>query len=149
MIRCIEIVLGIPDNEARTALATLQRLGVAAAGLERADIYRCDVQESEADGLPAVLRGLETVFNPNKHVLRVREGDAPRSGEVWVDEMDRDAPRAGPVRISGRTLPGVRSLERFVAWRLYAADGAPAAPEVVTAATEILLCNPAFQKALR
>ena len=99
--------------------------------------------------MPDVLRGFETVFNPNKHELRVREGDAPLTGEVWVDEIGGNARDAGPVRLSGRTLPGVRSLERFIAWRLFAAPDVPAGPDVVTAATETLLCNPAFQKAIR
>jgi phosphoribosylformylglycinamidine (FGAM) synthase PurS component len=149
MILCIEISLSIPDNEARTALATLQRLGVPVELLERADLYRCDVEDAHARELPEVLREFETVFNPNKHVLRVREGDAPLTGEVWIDEIGGNARGAGPVRLSGRTLPGVRSLERFIAWRLFAAPGVTAAPDVVTAAAETLLCNPAFQKATR
>ena len=150
MIRCVEIALSIPDNEARTALAVLQRLGVEVAALERADLYRCDVDDARADELPELLRGFETIFNPNKHVMRVREGDSPLAGEVWVDEIGADsADEAGPVRISGRTLPGVRSLEKFIAWRLLVSAGAPADPNVVDAATEKLLCNPAFQKATR
>jgi hypothetical protein len=152
MIRAIEVRLVIPDNEAHTALATLQRLGVAVAALERADLYVCDVTDAEADGLVATVRGCETIFNPNKHELRVRAAERPGPGEVWVDELGADAPPSDPsagVRIAGRTLAGVRSLERFTAWRLRDAAGALAAPEVVTAATETLLCNPAFQKATR
>jgi hypothetical protein len=145
VIRCIEISLRIPDNEARTALATLQRLGVSAAALERADLYRCDVEDARADELPETLRGLETIFNPNKHAMRVREGSTPLPGEVWIDE---NVP-PGPVRISGRTLAGVRGIERFTAWRLFAAPGEPAAPALVVAATDMLLCNTAFQKAIR
>ena len=150
MIRCIEISLRIPDNEARTALATLQRLGVTADALERADLYRCDVDDAYADELPETLRGLETIFNPNKHTLRIREGSTPLAGEVWIDEIvpAGEAP-AGPVRISGRTLAGVRGIERFTAWRLFAAPGEPAEPDLVIAATEMLLCNTAFQKAIR
>jgi len=150
MIRCLEVSLAIPDNEARTALATLQRLGVALGGLERSDLYRCDVDEAEADRLVATLAGLETVYNPNKHVLRVRESDRPGAGEVWIDEIgaERANSGAGFVRVAGRTLPGVRSLERFTAWRLSTEAGLPAGPAVVTAATETLLCNAAFQKAL-
>jgi len=148
MIRCVEIALSIPDNEARTALATLERLGVPAAALERADLYRCDVDDAHADELPQTLRAFETIFNPNKHVLRVREGDSPLAGEVWIDEVGRDVIVA-PVRIAGRTLPGVRSLERFTAWRLFAPAGVPAAPDLVDAATAMLLCNTAFQKATR
>ncbi len=149
MILCIAIALTIPDNEARTALATLQRLGVAAAMLERADLYRLDVADDRADELPEDLKKFEVIFNANKHVMRVREGESPLAGEVWIDEIGRsDVSRGGIVRISGRTIPGVRSLERFTAWRLYAAPGIPAEPHVVAAATDLLLCNPAFQKAM-
>ncbi len=148
MIRCVAIALTIPDNEARTALATLQRLGVAASALERADLYRIDVADDRADELPALLKKFEVIFNANKHVMRVREGEAPLAGEVWIDEIGRTGvSRDGIVRISGRTLEGVRSLERFIAWRLYATPGIPAEPDVVAAATDLLLCNPAFQKA--
>ena len=148
--RCIEVVLTIPDNEARTALATLQRLGVAAAALERAELYRCAVDESAVEGLAETFAGLEPVFNPNKHALRVRDGDRPLAGEVWVEMLDdpggASARPTASVRIGGRVLPGVSRLERAVAWRLFDATGSPAEPEVVRRATE-LLCNPAFQKA--
>jgi len=150
MTRCIEVLLSIPDNEALTALATLQRLGVDVAALERGDLYRCDVDAPEAERLVETLRGLETVFNPNKHVLRVREDDRPGRGEVWIDEIaSGEHPAGGPVRIAGRVLPGVHGLERFTAWRLFSERDQPAGPEVVAAATETLLCNPAFQKATR
>ena len=86
MIRCIEVRLTIPDNESRTAFATLQRLGVALEGLERADLYRCDVDDASAAGLTEDLRACEGIFNPNKHALVERAGDAPGPGEVWVDE---------------------------------------------------------------
>jgi hypothetical protein len=144
----VEISLGIPDNEARTALATLQRLDVAAAALERADLYRCEVEEAFAEALPDALRAAETIFNPNKHRLRVRAGDAPLPGEVWIDERGRSVD-TGPVRVSGRILDGVRSLERFTAWRLFDAGGGPVAREVLEAAIDRLLCNPAYQKATR
>jgi hypothetical protein len=150
--RCVEVVLTIPDNEARTALATLQRLGVPAAALERADLYRFAVDESAAERLGETFAALEPVFNPNKHALRVRDGDRPLPGEIWVEMLDSDeavdrtAPADAPVRIAGRLLTGVTDLTRAVAWRLFDAAGEPADPQVVRSATE-LLCNPAFQKA--
>lgn len=148
MILCVEVGLTIPDNEARTALATLRRLGVPAAGLERAELYRFDVADAAADGLIELLRGFEAVFNPSVHALRVRPVERPAAGEVWVDEAG-SAQTAPPVRIAGRALPGVRCLERFKAWRLAAPGGAPADAAIVTAATETLLCNLAFQKVMR
>jgi len=149
MIRCVEVALAIPDNEARTALATLRRLGVPVAALERADLYRCDVAEADAERLVDTLRGCETVFNPSKHLMRVREDERPGPGEVWIDEIG-SGPRPGdaPITIAGRTLAGVRTLERFTAWRLFSAQEEPAGAELVTAATETLLCNSAFQKAI-
>jgi hypothetical protein len=149
MIRCVEVALAIPDNEARTALATLRRLGVELAGLERADLYRCDVAAEDAERLVETLRTCETVYNPSKHVLRVREDERPGPGEVWIDEIGGDAPPpAVPITIAGRALTGVRALERFTAWRLFAAAGRPADAALVAAATGTLLCNPAFQKAI-
>jgi len=147
----VEVVLTIPDNEARTALATLIRLGVPLAGLERADLYRFDVEPGSEESLTATLRSLETIYNPNKHALRVRTCASPQAGEVWVDEIHpatMEAGGEGPVRIAGRTLAGVRAVERFTAWRVLGAEGRPAAAEVVGTAAETLLCNPAFQRAL-
>jgi hypothetical protein len=151
MVRCLEVVLAIPDNEARTALSTLQRLGIGLQALERSDLYRCDVDDEAAGDLAVTFSGLETLYNPNKHVLRVRESARPGPGEVWIDEIEAPRERGGGefVRIAGRTLPGVRSLERFTAWRLSAAPGTPAGSDVVAAATDTLLCNAAFQKAIR
>jgi hypothetical protein len=148
MIRTIEVSLAIPDNEARTALATLRRLGVELAALERADLYRCDVAEADADRLVDILRACETVYNPNKHVLRVRADGRPGPGEVWIDEIGSGSPPgSGPISIAGRTLPGVVALERFTAWRLFSESDRPANAALVSVATETLLCNPAFQKA--
>jgi phosphoribosylformylglycinamidine (FGAM) synthase PurS component len=144
---CVEVRLTIPDNEARTAFTTLARLGVAVAALERADVYRCEVDDAAAAGLANELRACEGVFNPNKHALSQRAGDGPRAGEVWVSEAGRPDSPAEAIVVSGRTLAGVRSLERATAWRLFASDGTPAPPQVVTAATDALLCNPAFQRA--
>jgi hypothetical protein len=147
MIRCIEVRLTIPDNEARTALSTLQRLGVAVEGLERADLYRCDVDAAFASGLASELRACEGIFNPNKHALFERAGDAPEPGEVWVDEAGQGDGRTGTVVVSGRTLAGVRSLERSTAWRLRGSGGTPASAAIVAAASQALLCNTAFQRA--
>ncbi|MFZ1123980.1 MAG: hypothetical protein WAN59_02405 [Candidatus Baltobacteraceae bacterium] len=151
----VEVVLTIPDNEAETALATLARLGVPLGGLERADLYRfeielVEIEPVEREALLAALRSLETIYNPNKHALRVRAEPAPQPGELWVDEIHPAAAAArGPVRIAGRTLGGVRAVERFTAWRVVDAEGRPAAAEVVALAAETLLCNPAFQRSQR
>ena len=147
MIRCIEVRLTIPDNESRTALTTLQRLGVALHGLERADLYRVDVEDAQAGELTDQLRACEGIFNPSKHALAERAGDAPGPGEVWVDEAAENERITGTVVVSGRTLAGVRSLERSTAWRVLGPNATPASPATVAAATHALLCNPAFQRA--
>jgi len=150
LTRYVEVVLTIPDNEAETALATLRRLGIHVERLQRADLYRLELDLDADESLVANLREIETIYNPNKHALELRPDGAPRDGEVWIDEpaagansvasAERDASR-----VAGRLLPGVRRLERLVSWRLFDDDGKPATPEVVARATETLLCNPAFQ----
>ena len=150
MIRCIDVALIIPDNEARTALATLQRLGVGVAALDRADVYRFDVDDDAANDLVTHVRALETIFNPNKHVMRVRALGVPDAGEVWVGDLSpSEVDARGNVRVGGRTMPGVRGFERFTSWRIYGAPGIRANADLVDAATETLLCNTAFQKAIR
>jgi hypothetical protein len=146
--RCVEIALTIPDNEAATAAATLRRLGLGGGTLERADAYRLSVADGTSeDELLGALRRIETLFNPNKHVLRARPPE-PGPGEVWIHEIAHGPARSeGPVRIAGRTLPGVESIERFIIWRLRDESGAPASRDAVRRATDALLCNPAFQTA--
>ena len=144
---CLEIVATIPDNEAETAGTTLRRLGVAANRLERADLYRMEIEPGNEASLLEAFERIETIYNPNKHALRVRPSPEPGPGEVWVHEIGETAPARGPVRIAGRLLPGVVRLERFVAWRVSDDDGRPADAALVARATETLLCNPAFQKA--
>ncbi len=146
----IDVAPTIPDNEALTALATLRKLGVDLGGLERADVWRFDVASKAADSLVDAVRGIETIFNPNKHALSVREAVEPQAGEVWIDEPAA-AVRFGapPLRIAGRLLAGVDRVERFTAWRLRDRHGAPATREVVDRALETLLLNPAFQRAIR
>ena len=150
MIGCVEVALLIPDNEARTALAVLQRLGVGVVALERADLYRCDIADDAPATLVETLRGIESVFNPNKHVIRSRETVRPGAGEVWIDEIASECVAGnGDLRVAGRVVAGLRRLERFTAWRLATAPGVAAEAAVVGAATELLFCNPAFQKAVR
>jgi phosphoribosylformylglycinamidine (FGAM) synthase PurS component len=148
--RYVEVVLTIPDNEAETARTTLQRLGVHVARLRRSDLYRIEVDAASESTLLDALREIETIYNPNKHALELRDDGAPRDGEVWIDEPRPALPASSAgdaVRVAGRVLPGVLQLERLVAWRLFDERDLPASPEVVARATETLLCNPAFQRA--
>jgi len=71
--------------------------------------------------------GQEPDFNPNKHVVSELADENPREGEVWIEDAD---------------FPG-----EAVAWRLLLADGTPAPPATVRAAADLLLCNPAIEKA--
>jgi hypothetical protein len=115
----VAINLKIPDNAAYTALVTLRRLGIELARVERAQIVRnTDAARVEAD---------ESLYNPNKHHVTTLESDAPRAGEVWIVQEHEERP---------------------VAWRLYSAQGVPAQPEIVRAAAERLLCNPAIERAV-
>ena len=149
MTLALEVDLTIPDNEALTALATLRRLGVDLGSLERVDLWRFEVDPRHAAVLVEAVKDVETIFNPNKHGLRVRTGAEPAPGEAWLDEPEQSALEGSPVRIAGRPLPGVARAERFVVWRLRDRHGGPASREVVDRALETLLLNPAFQRATR
>ena len=153
--RTYSIELTIPDNTAFTALVTLQRLGIACDEVKRADIYSFAVDDDRVAELDTSIRQIETIFNPNKHALRIREAH-PQAGEVWI--ADRAEPGEGVaispgedesgLRIAGRRLAGVRALRRRTAWRLRK-DGRDVPENVLATAVEGLLCNPAFQKAIR
>jgi len=115
----VAINLKIPDNAAYTALVTLRRLGLDLARVERAQIVR----NTTAAGVEAD----ESLYNPNKHHVTTLESDGPRAGEVWIVQEREDRP---------------------VAWRLFRAPGVPVSPEVLQAAAERLLCNPAIERAI-
>jgi phosphoribosylformylglycinamidine (FGAM) synthase PurS component len=147
--RAYAIELTIPDNTAFTALVTLQRLGIECDEVRRADIYCFEVEEAHVAELDTSIRQIETIFNPNKHVLRIREARV-EPGEVWIAgrlEPPELEPESG-LRIAGRQLAGVRALRRRTSWRLRK-DGRDVPENVLAAAVEGLLCNPAFQKAIR
>jgi len=148
VIRTYEVDLTIPDNTAYTALVALERLGIDCDEVRRADVYLFEVDDDAVAQLDASIRTIETIYNPNKHRLRARE-PLPAPGEVWVGEGERPhASKHCPMgRIAGRTLRGVRSLERFVSWRLRL-QGSDVPHAVVMAASDGLLCNPAYQFAL-
>lgn len=129
--RAVAIRLKIPDNEAYTALTALRRLGVAVERLERAAILV--FAESSEDPALRVMRS-ETLFNPNKHVLQTLEGDGPRAGEAWIEELG--------------TVDSAADVRRYVGWRLLDANGEPVAADVVRSAAERLLCNPAIERAI-
>jgi hypothetical protein len=144
--RTIEIRLIISDNEAYTALVTLRRLGIDLGDLRRADVWRFETEDAYDPTLLERVRTLETIYNPNKHALCLRDGDCPEPGEVWIDEPAHGVLEA-PVRISGQELAGVARAKHSTAWRLLLADGEPAPAETVDRAVRILLCNSAFQRA--
>ena len=127
----VAIRLKIPDNEAHTALSALRRLGVAVSRIERADILL--FSESDENAFGRVMRD-ETLFNPNKHAMEQLDGSGPRAGEAWIQEL-------GANEIN-------RDIRRYVGWRLFDENGAPAVTDVVRSAAERLLCNPAIERAI-
>src|SRR5579864_3697433 len=108
--RTVAITLKIPDNEAYTALTALRRLGVQVSRVERAEIWEFEDTGASPDFIERVEKN-ETLFNPNKHALRVVDEGVPREGETWIEELDA---QEIPVRITG-----ISSARRYVAWRLY------------------------------
>jgi phosphoribosylformylglycinamidine (FGAM) synthase PurS component len=138
-LRTIAVKLKIPDNEAYTALTALRRLGVDIARLERAEIWQLEDTASPSDFTERVERN-ETLFNPNKHELQVLEGERPREGEAWIEQLDAQD-------VSLR-IAGVTRARRYVGWRLFSQAHTPADPLTVRAAVDQLLCNPAIERSL-
>ncbi len=144
-----EIRLAIPDNEAYTALATLQRLGVACAGIARTNIHVFGLDDAADSGdLEAQLKTIATIFNPNKHRLHAREEPRPRAGEVWISSAEVPAVHER-VTIGGVELRGVRTAWRATSWRLLDSAGKDVAEPILDQAVETLLCNSAFQRAIK
>jgi hypothetical protein len=142
--RAYVVSLTIPDNEAYTALTTLARMGLPVERAVRADVWIVRLDPARSEAVDAAIRAFEGIFNPNKHRLEIRSDAAPRAGEVWI--MPRDERPA--ITIGGRTVEGVHGVRRCTAWRLLDAHGADVPPALLERATEMFLCNPAFQKAL-
>ncbi|MBV8152522.1 MAG: hypothetical protein JOY59_13260 [Candidatus Eremiobacteraeota bacterium] len=146
--RAFGVSLTIPDNEAYTALVTLQRLGIACSEAMRADVYVFGVDdEAAADALERLLPTIATIFNPNKHRLRALRAPRPQAGEVWISAAEAGPP-ADKLTVGGVLLPRARTVWRATSWRLRDAQGADVAPALLRRAVETLLCNPAFQRAL-
>jgi hypothetical protein len=143
--RAYVVTLTIPDNEAFTALTTLARMGLAVETAVRSDVWIASVDAEHAAALDGTITTIETVYNPNKHRLEVREDARPRSGEVWITAHDETP----AITIAGRTVDGVRGIVRRTSWRLLDQHGADVPAAVLDRATESFLCNPAFQKAIR
>jgi len=143
--RAYVVTLTIPDNEAFTALTTLARMGLAVEAAVRSDVWIATVEAEHAAALDGTITTIETVYNPNKHRLEVREDARPRSGEVWITAHDETP----AITIAGRTVDGVRGIVRRTSWRLLDQHGADVPAAVLDRATESFLCNPAFQKAIR
>lgn len=143
--RTVAIKLKIPDNEAYTALTALRRLGVNAARLERAEIWKLEDGGDAGDFVQRVERN-ETLFNPNKHELHIVETGKPGAGEVWIDTL-RQA-QGDKINDLPRAIEGVSSGRRYVGWRLFSEGHTPADAATVKDAVEKLLCNPAIERAI-
>ncbi|MHB8147158.1 MAG: hypothetical protein ACYDGM_07875 [Vulcanimicrobiaceae bacterium] len=129
-VRAVAIGLKIPDNEAYTALTALVRLGVPAARVERNAIYVFH-DAAPASEIAARIERNESIFNPNKHRLRVLDAHTPRAGEVWIEEIGARDADAG----------------HYVGWRLFDGSDRPVDLATLQAAAERLLCNPAIERA--
>jgi hypothetical protein len=143
--RAYVITLTIPDNEAFTALTALNRMGLPVEGAVRSDVWIASVDAEHAPALDGTIRTIETIYNPNKHRLDVRNDARPRPGEVWITAHDETP----AITVAGRTVAGVHGIVRRTAWRLLDQNGADVPASVLDRATESFLCNPAFQKAIR
>lgn len=142
--RAYVITLTIPDNEAFTALTTLARIGLPVDRAVRSDVWIATVEAEQAAALDRTITTIETIYNPNKHRLEVRDDARPRPGEVWITALDETP----AITVAGRTVAGVRGIVRRTAWRLLDERGADVPAAVLQRATETFLCNPAFQKAI-
>ena len=143
--RVVAIRLKIPDNTAYTAMTALERLGIATNEVERAEIWVFEM-EGEGEGLLKDVAHNETLFNPNKHTLRELPGRSPGEGEVWIEELGDDPDLR--TRLGGKVIPGVLSAKRYVGWRLMDRQGKPVPKDVARHAADLLLCNPAIERAL-
>jgi hypothetical protein len=143
--RAYVITLTIPDNEAFTALTTLNRMGLPVDAAVRSDVWIASVDAEHAAALDGTIRTIETIYNPNKHRLDVRSDARPLPGEVWITAHDETP----AITVAGRTVAGVHGIVRRTAWRLLDQNGADVPASVLDRATESFLCNPAFQKAIR
>jgi hypothetical protein len=143
--RAYVVTLTIPDNEAFTALTTLNRMGLAVGAAVRSDVWIATVEAAHVAALDATIGTIETIYNPNKHRLEVRDDARPRPGEVWITAHDESP----TITVAGRTVAGVQGIVRRTAWRLLDEHGADVPAAVLDRATESFLCNPAFQKAIR
>ena len=142
--RAYVVSLTIPDNEAYTALTTLARLGLPIERAVRADVWLVTLDPARTAEIDALIPTVEGMFNPNKHRLEIRFDTVPRAGEVWITSRDERP----AITIGGRTVDGVASVRRRTAWRLLDANGGDVPPDVLRRATELFLCNPAFQEAI-
>jgi hypothetical protein len=133
MMRAVAISLKIPDNTAYTAAVALRRLGLDVEGIERSEIWFFD-DGGDAAALLLRITSDETIFNPNKHRAAVLAAAAPREGEVWIEPLE-------PV-----TQALAKGEAAAIAWRLVGAHGASADRELLSAAVERLLCNPAIER---
>ena len=138
MLHTVAIKLKIPDNTAFSALTALRRLGVDVDRVERADIWQFAGPASGDDVAASVQRN-ESLFNPNKHALELRESPTPQSGEAWVSTIAAThavAPDASAAAV------------HHVGWRLFGRDGMPVPAATLKEAVEKLLCNPAIERAI-
>jgi phosphoribosylformylglycinamidine (FGAM) synthase PurS component len=132
--RAVSISLKIPDNTAYTALVALRRLGVDVDRVERSEIHFF-AGETNPESLLRRIEADETLFNPNKHRIRLLDETIPAAGEVWIEPLCH----TNTLRATQKSV---------VAWRLFAANGDPAEHAMLDAAIERLLCNPAIERAV-
>ncbi len=139
------IRLKIPDNEAHTALATLQRLAVPVSGIEHVDVWDFETSGTLQELVGAVEKN-EALFNANKHEVVPFAQAMPRDGEVWIENIEHSV----DVRrlFTGKAVAGVVRARRFTAWRLFGENGEASDGTVVQMAVERLLCNPAIERAI-
>ena len=142
--RTFAVSLTIPDNEAFTALETLDRLGVPVARVVRADIWLFDADE--ARGRPRERDRLERDHPQPEQAPAGRAGLRPAGARRGMDRLAR---RSSGTPGCGAFDPRRAAIRRRTAWRLLDDSGRDVAPAALDRAVETFLCNPAFQVAIK
>ena len=145
VVRAYVVTLTIPDNEAYTALTTLARMGVPVDAAVRAESVSLRVDAEHAAALDRTHRARSRRFTTRTSIgsrcAATPARDRARSGSPPVDEAPAIPHRgAHRRRRAGRRAPhGLAAVDE---------RGADVPAEVLDRATETLLCNPAFQRAI-
>ncbi|MBI4440166.1 hypothetical protein HY638_04305 [Candidatus Woesearchaeota archaeon] len=132
------VMLKVPDTTAITAQRVLERMGIDAGKVHRADYYLFDIGGNEKEFAGKIVK-VDVIVNSNKNTAQIGLSGKPKGTSVLVKDSDDECEGLLHVLTQRLGMREIKKIRRGVLWTMECDR------ETAKGAAEQLLCNRHYQ----